>query len=85
VELGAALAALADRVEGLEMYALGRDLGLQPANDDFAISAVFRDTDSLKRYLDDPEHHALLARYGPELVTGKRTVQFSFNGLINNP
>lgn len=70
------LSNLAAGLDGIEDYRVGRDLGLRANNDDLAIVARFRDRQALDHYLTHPEHLAALAKYGPELVTEKHSVQF---------
>ena len=56
------LRSLPDRVEALEGYAFGPDLGLTDGNGDFAVVATVAGVDGLRAYLEHPDHVPVGAR-----------------------
>jgi len=71
------LKTLAATVPGLVSYACGTDLGLRENSEDFAVAAAFETTEALKTYLEHPDHHAIVAKYGPSMLAGKHSSQLS--------
>ena len=74
-ELIGTLTELSGRLDGVLEYRVGRDAGIRPDNDDFAIVARFRDRSALDAYLLHPEHLAIITRYVPQLVAEKHAAQ----------
>jgi quinol monooxygenase YgiN len=70
------LKAFAATVPGLVSYACGTDMGLRENSEDFAVAAAFETTEALKTYLEHPDHHAIVAKYGPSMLAGKHSSQF---------
>ena len=62
------LARLPALVPSLRAYRLGADLGLNPGNFDYAVTADFDDADGYLAYRDHPEHRAI--------VTERAAVQY---------
>lgn len=67
----------ANGLPGLTSYACGPDLGLRDNSEDFAVAAVFKTVEAMQTYLDHPEHHAIVAKYGPTMLAGKHSSQFT--------
>lgn len=70
------LTSLSRRLDGLVSYACGTDLGMRDGNDDFAVSAVFDSAESVRDYLNHPEHLAIVKKYVAKMVAEKHGVQF---------
>ena len=76
------LTGLAASLDGVEEYRVGLDLALRETNEDLAIVARFRDREALHTYLTHPEHLSALARFGPDLVAEKHSVQFDDEAAV---
>ena len=62
--------------EGVRSYHFGRNLGLRPGTADFALIAHFESPEDVPRYLDHPEHIALVKRCVEPILRERTTVQF---------
>ena len=71
------LTQFANTVPGLISYGCGQDLGLRDNSEDFAVAAVFDTKEALRTYLEHPDHHAIVAKYGPTMLAGKHSSQFT--------
>jgi hypothetical protein len=76
--LAAALRTLPDRIPGIEGYTVGADLGLRPANADFAVVADFADEDAFLTYSGHPDHLAVIEEFVTPIVTERHAVQFEW-------
>jgi hypothetical protein len=56
------LRALPDAIDALEDYLAAPDLGLSEGNGDLAIVATLADAEALRRYVDHPQHVAVVTR-----------------------
>jgi hypothetical protein len=63
-------------VPSLRDYRLGADLGVNPGNFDFAVTADFDDVDGYLAYRDHPEHRAIVAEFIQPIVAERAAVQF---------
>ena len=63
-------------VPSLRDYRLGADLGVNPGNFDFAVTADFDDVDGYLAYRDHPEHRAIVAEFIQPIVAARAAVQF---------
>lgn len=71
------LTEFAHTVPGLVSYACGADLGLRDNSEDFAVAAAFETKDALQTYLNHPDHHAIVGKYGPAMLADKHSSQFT--------
>jgi heme-degrading monooxygenase HmoA len=55
-----AMAELPTKIDGVESFRSGTDLGLNPGNYDVAIVAEFADEDAWKAYIEAPAHVAFV-------------------------
>ena len=55
-----AMAELPSKIDGVESFRSGTDLGLNPGNYDVAIVATFADADAWKAYIEAPAHVAFV-------------------------
>ena len=65
-------------VPSLRDYRLGADLGVNPGNFDFAVTADFDDVDGYLAYRDHPEHRAIVAEFIQPIVAERAAVQFEY-------
>lgn len=72
----AALAALCGVVPGIVSFRYGSDVGINPANADFAIVADFESADRYVGYRDHPEHQAFVANFVVDHAASRTAVQF---------
>jgi hypothetical protein len=77
-EMAAALDALPTAIAEIADYRHGRDLGLNPANADYAIVADFANTDDYAVYRDHPEHQRVIADHITGRAAERHAVQFEF-------
>ena len=77
-ELSAALDALPAAIPEIAAYRHGPDLGLAPANFDYAITADFANVDDFAVYRDHPEHQAFIAEHITGRVAERVAVQFEY-------
>lgn len=59
----AAMAELPTKIDGVESFRSGTDLGLNPGNQDVAIVAEFADADAWKAYIEAPAHVAFVEEH----------------------
>jgi hypothetical protein len=76
-EFGAGLSAMVPQVPGIVAYEHGPDLGVNPGNFDYVVTADFGSIDDYKIYRDHPVHRAVIERFTGPLVAGRSAVQFS--------
>lgn len=74
--LSADLNAFARGLGGLRSYACGVDAGIREGSADFAVSASFETEASLRDYLNNPTHHAIVAEHLADAVGERHSVQF---------
>ncbi len=72
----AALDALPAAIPEIAAYRHGRDLGLNPANHDYAVIGDFADADDFATYRDHPEHRRFIADHITGRVAERTAVQF---------
>ena len=70
------LARLPALVPSLRAYRLGADLGLNPGNFDYALTADFDDADGYLAYRDHPEHRAIVTEFIQPILTERAAVQY---------
>jgi hypothetical protein len=75
--LAASLLALSTTLTGLEDYRVGRDLGVNDASWDFAVTADFVDEASYLAYRDHPEHQAIIREQVAPIVADRASVQLA--------
>jgi hypothetical protein len=75
-EMSAALDALPAAIAEIVDYRHGRDLGLAPANSQYAIVADFASADDFATYRDHPEHQRFIAEHITGRVADRAAVQF---------
>ncbi|MGB8862237.1 MAG: Dabb family protein [Ilumatobacteraceae bacterium] len=73
----AAFAELPAQIPQIVSYAFGPDLGVAPANFDYAVTADFESVDDFAAYRDHPAHQALLAAYLVPFIEQRHAVQFT--------
>jgi hypothetical protein len=61
----------------IRSYAWGPDLGVAPANFDYAVTGEFDSVDDFLRYRDHPAHQALVQRFISPHVSDRIAVQFT--------
>ena len=76
--MAAALDALPAAIPQIVAYRHGRDLGLNPANFEYAIVADFANADDFATYRDHPEHQRFIAEHITGRVAERTAVQFEF-------
>ena len=74
--MAAALDALPSAIPEITDYRHGRDLGLNPANSQYAIVADFASVDDFATYRDHPEHQRFIAEHITGRVADRAAVQF---------
>jgi len=75
--IGRALGGLAERLDVLEEYQFGPNLGLPSGNGDYAIIALVDGEAALQSYLDDPEHRRVATELIDPYAEMVLAVQFS--------
>ena len=76
--MAAALDALPAAIAQIVAYRHGRDLGLNPANSQYAIVADFANTDDFATYRDHPEHQRFIAEHITGRVAERVAVQYEY-------
>lgn len=76
--MAAALDALPSAIPQIISYRHGRDLGLNPANFEYAIVADFVNADDFATYRDDPEHQRFIADHITGRAAERTAVQFEY-------
>lgn len=67
--VAAALAELIPRLEGVQSYRCGCDVGMSPGTYDFAVVGIFDSREHFVAYRDHPEHQRILHELiGPNLA-----------------
>ncbi len=74
----AALDALPDAIAEIAEYRHGPDLGLTPANYDYAVVGDFASADDYLVYRDHPEHQRFIAEHITGRVADRAALQFEF-------
>lgn len=74
--MAAALDALPAAIPEIADYRHGRDLGLNPANSQYAIVADFASADDFATYRDHPEHQRFIRDHITDKVADRAAVQF---------
>jgi heme-degrading monooxygenase HmoA len=62
---------------GLRSWTCGRDAGFADDNADFAVVAVFDDTDAYTAYRDHPEHRRIISEQIAPRIAARSAVQFA--------
>jgi heme-degrading monooxygenase HmoA len=62
---------------GLQSWTCGRDAGFADNNADFAVVAVFDDTDAYTAYRDHPEHRRIISEQIAPRIAARSAVQFA--------
>jgi len=75
-QFGAELTAFASTVPGLRAYQIGRDLGINEGNFDFAVVADFDDADSYIGYRDSDVHQDIIRRFSRPNTKSRAAVQY---------
>ena len=57
-------------------YLVGTDIGVNPANAGFAVTADFATVDDYLAYRDDPEHQRIIAELITPILAGRAAVQY---------
>jgi len=73
----AAMTELPTKIECVESFRSGTDLGLNPGNYDVAIVAEFPDADALKAYIEAPAHVAFVTDHVTPLCASWGAIQFN--------
>jgi Stress responsive A/B Barrel Domain len=76
--LSRALDGLPAAIPEIVAYHHGPDLGLNPANFAYAVTADFADVDGYTTYRDHPEHQRVIAEHITGRVTERAAVQLEF-------
>lgn len=76
-EFGAGLSGMVPQVPGIVAYEHGADLGANPGNYDYVVTADFASIDDYKIYRDHPVHRAVIERFTGAMVAGRSAVQFA--------
>ena len=76
--MAAALDALPSAISQIVAYRHGRDLGLNPANAEYAIVADFANADDFATYRDHPEHQRFIADHITGRAAERIAAQFEF-------
>ena len=74
--VAAELSRLPALIPSLRDYRIGTDLGLNPANFDFAVAADFDDADGYLAYRDHPEHRAIVTKFIQPISGERFAVQY---------
>lgn len=70
------LARLPGLVPEIRGYTYGRDAGLAPGNDQFAVVADFDDAAAYARYAAHPDHQRLIATLIRPIMATRHAIQF---------
>lgn len=73
--VGAALAELPAVIPAIREYRFGPDLGLNQANADYAVTALFDDDAGYLEYRDHPAHQAFIAEHIAGNVASRSAIQ----------
>ena len=76
--IAAGLDALPSSIAEIVDYRHGPDLGLNPANSQYAIVADFASADDFATYRDHPEHQRFIADHITGKVADRAAVQFEY-------
>jgi Stress responsive A/B Barrel Domain len=74
--LHAELAKMPPAIEAIRAYRHGPDVGINPANRDYAVAADFDDAAGYVTYRDHPAHRAMVERYVNPIVASRAAIQF---------
>ena len=74
--LHAELAKMPPAIEAIRAYRYGSDVGINPANCDYAVAADFDDAAGYVTYRDHPAHRAMVERYVSPIVASRAAIQF---------
>lgn len=77
-EMAARLRALPGLIPQIANYALGRDLGINDDNWDFALSADFASVADFETYRSHPEHQAVVRDHVEVITAERHAVQFEY-------
>lgn len=72
----AALAQLPAAIPQIRSYTYGTDVGVNPGNFDFAVSAQFDSVDDYVAYRDHPAHQTFVQTYAAPFWMDRHAVQF---------
>lgn len=72
-----ALRALPARIPEIRTYEVGTDLGWRDGNADIGIAATFDDEAGWRRYVEHPDHVAVIEEHIVPLVESRQSVQFT--------
>jgi Stress responsive A/B Barrel Domain len=76
--VAAELGRLPALVPSLRAFHIGSDLGINPGNFDYAVTADFNDVDGYLAYRDHPEHRAMISHFIVPLAAQRVAVQYEF-------
>lgn len=71
-----AMAELPRRIDGVQSFRSGTDLGLNPGNSDVVIVAEFADADDWRAYIEAPAHVAFVEQHVTPLCAEWGAIQF---------
>lgn len=75
--VGTALSGMPEAIDTIVTYKYGRNLGINPGNFDYAVTADFHDEAGYLTYRDHPAHQALIAAFIAGHVKDRAAVQFT--------
>jgi Stress responsive A/B Barrel Domain len=65
-------------VPSIRAYVMGPDIGVNPGNYQFVVTADFDDVDGYLAYRDDPAHQAIIKEHINPIVDKRSAVQFEY-------
>ena len=71
-----AMAELPTKIDGVESFRAGTDLGLNPGNSEVAIVAEFADASAWRAYIEAPAHVAFVEEHVTPLCASWGAIQF---------
>jgi stress responsive alpha/beta barrel protein len=74
--LHAELATMPPAIDVIRAYRYGPDVGINPANTDYAVVADFDDAAGYVTYRDHPAHRAMVECYVSPIVASRAAIQF---------
>jgi hypothetical protein len=63
-------------IDAIRTYHVGLDVGMNPANLDFAVVADFDDADGFVTYRDHPAHRAVIKQHVEPIAATRVAVQY---------
>lgn len=75
-QVAAALRELTSRLDGVQSYRCGSDIGMSPGTYDFAVVGSFDSREHFLAYRDHPEHQRILKEMILPNLADKTSVQF---------